>query len=656
MVFAKRKRVACLLAGVGVLASFTTLLTNPAGAQEQAELRNVDHTECSYFTSEREKYAEEQRNRYWRSRLTREVSALLGGIVSGGYSASAAKRKVEAVTLIDREIFGKLEAEGIAPAPPTNDDEFLRRVTLDLTGRVPTYDKLSSFRADASANKRAALVDELLASPEWVDKWTMFFGDLFRNTERTEVTPRFASGRNAFYNWLKDSLAANRPYNEIASDMIGGQGTNNFLVEQGYLNWMLGSDTAGGPVQDDYDQIAADVAKTFLGMGHVNCVLCHNGRGHLDQLSFWGRSARRSAMWEFASFFSRSRFVATRPDPNNVNIRYFAILDDRPTDYQLNTTTGNRPTREPVDGLGRTVAPKYPFHEGGRPESGETYRQAAARLVTHDPQFARAAVNYVWAHFMGRGLVEPLDQFDPARLDPKNPPGLNWGLQPSHPDLLNALAQEFAKHNYDLKWLMREIVTSQAYQLSSRYEGEWQADWEPLFARHLVRRLWAEEIADTLITTSNIPQVFQYPNPPPPLYADRSNVERVGFAMQLPETGTLGGNFLYAFSRGNRFDEERRDEGSIQQALAMMNDAFVLNRIRSVTAANGQSLLNLRINEPDVSLVNALFQTILSRDPSEEEREKAVATLRGTSGNTRVQRGENLIWSLYNKVDFLYNY
>ncbi|GAB4358917.1 MAG: hypothetical protein OHK0021_03150 [Bryobacter sp.] len=623
-----------------------------ADAQETDEVSLENHTDCSFFGAEREKYTKELRDRYWRSRLTNEVTSLRGGKYS---STSTAKRKAEGERgFIDAAIFAKLEEAGVAPAPMTTDDEFLRRVSLDLVGRVPSYEKLSSFRAKGDATKREALVDELLASSEWVDKWTMYFGDMYRNTTRTDVTPRYVPGRNAFFNWLKTSISENRPYDAIVRDLIGGQGSNNFVNEEGFINFLIGSDTNGGPIQDDYDQMAADVAKTFLGMSHVNCVLCHDGRGHLDQLSLWGRSAKRSSAWQFASYFSRSRFVPTRPDPANNNLRYYAIRDDRPTDYTLNTTTGNRPTREPVDGLGLTVAPKYMFGEE-QPSSGENYRQAAARAVTGDFQFARATVNYIWAALMGRGLVEPLDQFDPMRLDPENPPGLNWELQASHPQLLNQLAQEFQNNGYNLKWLMKTIVSSDAYQLSSRYEGEWNPSWEPLFARHLARRLWAEEIADAIVTTSGVGMVYQYPTPSAPLYNDRE-VARVNWAMQLPETGTLGGNFLYVFSRGNRFDEERTSEGSIQQALALMNDNFVLSRIRSTNNASGQSLLNLRIGESDDSFVRAAFQTILSRDPSEAEFEAAVATLRDTSGNTRLQRGENLLWALYNKVDFIYNY
>jgi hypothetical protein len=113
-------------------------------------------------------------------------------------------------------------------------------------------------------------------------------------------------------------------------------------------------------------------------------------------------------------------------------------------------------------------------------------------------------VNYIWAEFFGRGIVDPPDSFDPARLDPDNPPPDPWTLQPSNAALLNALAQHFIDGGYSLKSLMREIVNSETYQLSSRYDGEWNPDWEPYFARKFVRRLWAEEVHDAVVQTCGI--------------------------------------------------------------------------------------------------------------------------------------------------------
>ncbi len=642
---------------IGLCAAGAVVAYLGAQEPEPAELEN--HSSCSFFGAEREKYAAEARNRFRRARLTEEVSRMLPQSLIPAGTRTRNLQQRSYTNLVDREIFGQIQQLGIAPAEKTTDFEFARRVTLDLTGRVPELDGLMAFAADGSEGKRAAYVEKLMDSPEWADKWTMFLGDLYKNTRLSDVTPRYEPGRNAFYKWIKESLAANKPYDRMARELIASKSTNSF--EDGTGNYLIGSDTNGGPVQDDYDQMAADVAQTFLGIGHMNCILCHNGRGHLDTLSLWGRNAKRSEAWGMAASFARTRFVATRPDPaTNPNLRYYALVDNIAIDYTLNTTTGNRPARQPVDGLGLRLRPQYPFG-GGSPANGENYRDALAGHLTSDIQFARATVNYFWAALMGRGLVEPLDQMDPARLDPDNPPDIgDWKLQASHPVLLQALAKEFQEHQFDLKWLMRTIVNSEAYQLSARYEGEWNEAYESSFARRLVRRLMAEEVHDAIATTSGILPTYNVSEPTGPLYTNRQT-RPVRFAMQLPETGTLPDNgavaaFLNSFGRGNRFDDDRKGDATVMQALNLMNDAFVMTRIRANTVAGQPSFLSQLVGLGDEEVVLRMYLTVLSRYPTDAEKEIAMETLRGTTGNARVQRGGDLLWTLYNKVDFVFNY
>src|SRR5581483_886242 len=246
---------------------------------------------------------------------------------------------------------------------------------------------------------------------------------------------------------------------------------------------------------------------------------------------------------------------------------------------------------------------------------------------------ARATVNYMWAYFFGVGMVDPPDTFDPLRLDPNNPPPAPWTLQASNPQLLNALAQDFVNHQYDLQWVMRTITNSQAYQLSSRYNGAYNSAWDTLYARHFVRRLWSEELHDAIAQSSNII----------PSYVVASN-GTLTQAMQFPEplnTPSAGNPvtpFLDAFLRGNRDDEVRIGDGSISQALDLMNDAFVMSRIKS----NGPStsLLVQNLNLPDSQLVNTLFMAVLSRPPNSQELS---AALRQLATGTRSQQAENLL-------------
>ena len=455
---------------------------------------------------------------------------------------------------------------------------------------------------------------------------------------------------------MKESLGANKRYNVIASELISAAGPNSY--EDGKLGFVLGGLVTGGPRtgQDIFDQLAANTAEKFLGIAHENCVLCHDGRGHLDPLSVWGRRETRLKSWQLAAFFSRTgyhRVVANPP----ANPYYYAIEDNTTyrVDYPLNTTTGNRPERQPIGSI-RNVAPEYPFANRGTPNPGENYRVALARLLTADIQFSRAAVNYIWKQFFVRGIVEPANQFDLMRLDPDNPPAEPWTIQPTNPALLNALAQDFADNGYDLKDLMRKIVTSEAYQFSSRYEGTWKPEYEKLFARKFVRRLWGEEVMDSIVQVSNIPNT-------------QLNVPSLGgrlpWAMQLPDTSRTPaeplGSFLNSFLRGNRIEEERRLDGSVLQALNLMNDAFVHTRTRASGNGDDASLVRQLLTKYTATsnnlLVNEMFLTVLSRPATEEELLTATAAFTSaTTAATRQAQAEDLMWALYNKVDFVYNY
>ena len=576
------------------------------------------------------------------SDLTSAVTAVLPRLVPAGSRTAAAQNQ----GTIDYYIFGAMQNAGVNPAPPTTDYEFIRRVTLDLTGRIPTPERVIAFVADTTPDKRARLIDELIAKPEWIDKWTMWLGDLYQNNSQNSQIRRYPSGVKAFNDYLRASLAANKPYNQIAADLITANGTDSYT--QGTLNLLVGGVVTGGPIQDIFDQQTANLATMFLGLGHVNCLLCHNGRGHLDTLSLWGGQQTRYSAWELASYLSHTQARRTPVTGASGGAPYYwSVADNTPgarTDYPLNTTTGNRPARQPA-GTTKNVAPVY-FFNGDTPKAGENYRAALARSMTGDFQFARAAVNYFWAYFFGVGLVDPPDQFDPLRLDPDNPPDAPWTLQPSNPRLLNSLAQEFVDHNYDLQWLMREITNSNAYQLSARYNGTYNAAWDALYARKFVRRLWSEEVHDAIAQSSNVL----------PKYAVAAN-GTLTWAMQFPEplnTPTAGNAvtpFLDSFLRGNRDDQVRSGDGSISQALNLMNDPFVMSRVKSTGPAG--SLLFVSIKLPDDQLVSRLFLTVLSRPATAAEMTAALNLLKT---GTRAQAAENLLWSLYNKVDFVFNY
>jgi hypothetical protein len=630
-------------------------------AQQEQDQLPVEHPECTFFGPQRERYVTDALERlggHSRTRMlstTTEQVARSLAVIPGG-SQTYTFDKAHQTGTLDSYIWADFQKHGITPAPRTTDWEFVRRITLDLTGRIPKPDAVLTFVADNDPQKRAKLIDTLLASPEWVDKWTMYFGDLYQNVDSKPSTSlrRFPQGRNAFYQWIKASLANGKPYNQMATELISAANDNTY--NDGASDWILNGYIGGGPTQDIMDQSTSFIFDTFLGITHVNCLLCHNGRGHLDQLSLWATGTTRYQAWQLAAHMGKTTMTRVPVDPSNNNIYYWKVADNpKATDYALNTTTGNRPSRVAPAGCkaGQPcyyVAPQYIFN-GQAPRPGENYRVALARNVTNDFQFARATVNYMWAQFFGRGIVDPPDTFDPARLDSDNPPPSPWTLQPTNAALLNALAQHFIDSKYDLRALMREIANSDTYQLSSRYNGTWDPNWEPYFARKFVRRLWAEEVHDAVAQSSGT-----YPTYTITGFTDQG-FAKPSFAMQFPDItapgGDLGG-FLDAFIRGNRDDQPRKAEGSILQALNLMNNNFVVQRSHAA-GTNASQLVMQNLNKSNTDLINTLYLTILSRLPSSEEMSKAQSWI-PASGASRTASVQDLVWSVYNKVDFVFNY
>jgi len=621
------------------------------GAQDEtAPQLPVSDPICSFFDSNmasRSRLLRTGGNAVKLSRETRAVAAQLAPPPGGGRT-SGANNLSNSSNMIDQYLFTAMQSAGVQPADTTTDWEFVRRVYLDLTGRIPSPTAVLTFVNGTSATKRSDLVEQLLASTEYVDKWTMYFGDLYKNVSQNAQITTYPASVLAFYTYIKQSVATDKPYDQMAREIISATGPNSYDVTNGQMNFTVNGVVTGGPAQDIYDQQVANVADVFLGISHLNCLLCHNGQGHLTGLSLWGQQQTRYNAWGMAAFLSHTNTTSAAVSTTNSN-RYWIVADTGTKNYQLNTLTGNRPARQPI-GTVTTVPPTY-ILSGAQPAAGQNYRQALATMITGDPQFARATVNYFWAYFYGAGLVDPPDTFDPDRLDPDNPPAAATGytLQPSNPRLLNALATQFIANKYDLKWLMRQIVNSQSYQLSAQYDGQWNDAWANLFARKNVRRLWAEELHDAITVSS------QYV----PTYTTMATYGPISYAMQFPEplntpdgaNGHVDG-WLNSFLRGNRDDQTRSQNGSILQALNLMNDSFVMTR--TATGSPAGALLPGLIGQSNMALVNGLFLNVLSRYPTPTELSQALQDL--SNPLTRNQQAQNLLWTLYNKVDFVFNY
>lgn len=577
------------------------------------------------------------------SDLTARVTTLI--YADPAAAPASLQNAIKRNNFIDDYIFGRMATAGIQSAPLTSDAEFLRRVTLDLTGRVPSGSDVDAFLSNTDPSKRDLKVDSLIGTPEFVDKWTMFFGDLFRVNVQTSAINRAVPGRDAFYEYVKGAIASNKPYDQIARDLITGVGDT---FAQGEANWPLGNTVAMGPAQDTYDGEAVNLASMFLGINSVDCLLCHNGARHLDTVNLWGAKQVRQNMWGLSAYFARVR-MTRQADTTNPQLFKYIITDATTGEYQLNTTTGNRVARQPINGVA-TVQPSNPFASvsGSGIANGESRRQAIARQLTGDIQFSRAVVNYVWEKLMVQAFVSPSNAFDLARLDPNNPPPDPWTLQPTNPELLDALARWFQQNQYDLHALMSLIVKSSAYQLSSTYPGTWDTSYVSYYARKYPRRLDAEEIHDAIVKATGVVPTYTITG---------STLPAVNWAMQFPDTSEPRSNnavvqFLNSFGRGDRNTTFRRTDSSVLQGLNMMNNAFINTRIHQANAGSRVQSLLAQNSTADV-IIRQLIMNTLSR-PATSDEVALFTPLFQQQGNKAA--AENLQWVLLNKMDFLFNY
>ncbi len=617
----------------------------PEAAQEPVIQITAEVTadNCTYLRNPEEYELSTELRHTMRSDSTGKFAMYMSALLAPGPSLDAAT--VPRKNFIDDHIFNRMATAGIRSAPLASDEEYMRRVMLDLTGRIPSAADVESFAANTSPSKRDALVDSLIGTPEFIDKWTMFFGDLLKVNTTSAAITRFTQGRDAFYLFIKDALSTNKPYDQFARELIAATG-DSFV--NGAVNWPVGNNVAMGPAQDIYDGHAVNSAGMFLGMNAVDCLLCHDGPRHLDEVNLWGATQTRQNMWGLSAYFARFRNQRQVVSVNPNSSKY--IVSDAATgEYTLNTTTGNRSPRQPVNGVTR-VTPRYPFPTSASTAigTGESRRQAVARQITGDLQFSRAIVNYIWEKFMVEAFVSPSNSFDIARLDAASPPPAGWTLQPTNPQLLDALARWFQTNRYDLRALMGLIAKSNAYQLSAVYPGTWNVSYVPYYARRYVRRLDAEEIHDAVVKATGImpTPAYQFEFLPP-----------VQWAMQLPEPreprsngGSAG--FLNAFGRGDRDLNLRRSDGTLAQALTMMNNNFVMSRIHQSNQGSRVATLLAQTSDAQ-TIIRQLFLSTLSRQATAEELAMFAPSFQ-QSGNTAA--AQHLQWVLLNKLDFIFNY
>jgi hypothetical protein len=561
------------------------------------------------------------------------IGAVTDRIASGLPKAESGATRARR-NFIDEHIFGKLERDKVASAALSSDGEFLRRVTLDLTGRIPTAQQVRGFAADRDAAKRDKLIDSLLDSEEFVDKWAYYFMDLFR------ANGKMGRGQHLFHYWMKENLRVDRPYDDVARDIIASSAKSNHIVAassviarehvQGKPQPDDGKDLGMVQQTDTHDELAVLYAKTFLGV-NLSCISCHDGKGHLEKVNVYLTGKTRKQFFQFASFLGNSRYLMYweygKPQSGEF------LIDDGAAGYD---TKGASMIRVPR--YGGSNAPAFVL-TAETPDPAVEPRVEMGRMITAHPQFARATVNMFWWRMMGLGIVEPYDEFDLARLDPKAVPA-GWETQPSHPELLDELAGSFRDSGHSIKHLLRTICQSNAYQLSARYEGEWNDTYTPYFARKLVRLLGAEELHDAIATATGRPGSFKLGSREMPM------------AQQM--SGPAGGGdlkyFMQTFGQSNRNNPPKFQTGSAMQPLLLMQSPVVTDRVLARKDSRVQRLLDSY--KDDGMVVEEMFLGTLSRQPSANERETALAALRAN----RVEGAQNLQWALLNLPEFFFSY
>lgn len=507
---------------------------------------------------------------------------------------------------VDELVFKQLKKVGVPPGPVADDATFLRRATLDLAGRLPTLAEVESFQTDTSPGKRDQVIDRLLASTDYADYFANKWAALLRN-KRTDA--RHARGTFAFHGWIRDSLAANKPYDQFVREILTASGD---LSEHPPVAWYRQARTMQAQTED--------ASQLFLGQ-RLQCAQCHH-----HPYERWSQAD----YWSFGAVFSQ---VAHQPGSQAGEE---VIVARRGLAQAVNKKDG-----KPVKPAG-LAEPAFDLTPDDDP------RQFLADWMTSpaNPWFAKALVNRYWKHFFGRGLVDPEDD-----LRDTNPP--------TNPELLDALAKHFVASGFDLKALARTLTRSTTYQLSAE-PNAFNARDRHYFSRFYPRRLPAEVLFDAVNTL--VGGGSQFDGLPPGTRA-----------VCLPDNSfNAGSYFLTVFGRpesSSACECERSLEASLSQSLHLLNSKDIQTRLAADTGRAAGLAADTRA---DATKLTELYRLAFGRDPTADEatssREhfarKQAAVVEGADAaetdaaraTARREAWEDTIWALLNTKEFLFNH
>ncbi len=495
------------------------------------------------------------------------------------------KPKYDERNYVDQLVDAKLDKLRMFPSTLCDDETFLRRANIDITGTLPTPDEVKSFLADKDAAKRGKKVDQLLARNEFVDIWAMKWSELLQIRSGNNQAQASYKSVLTYYNWIREQLEKNVPVNEMARQLISSTGSN---LENPATNYF--------ELEIDPLKLAENTAQAFFGT-RIQCAQCHN-----HPFDRWTMADYRG----FVSFFTQ---VGRKQgeDPRE----------------RIVFNSGGGEAKHPVDG--RVIPPKFLGEEN--PDcTGKDRRQVLADWVASpkNPFFPRHIANLVWAQYMGRGIVEPVDD---ARLS--NPP--------SNPELLDALAAKLVEYNYDVRHLARDICTSAAYQRATRVNDSNALD-DRNFAKATIRRMRSEVMLDCITQVTET--------------KDKYKGLPLGARSVEIADGRTTSYFLTTFGRADREAICSREQvgPTLSQALHMLNGDTVEGKI----AAGGVVDKLIKSNRTPREVAAELYLRCFGRNPTEQELVKLEEHWGVTEEQPKVYA--DIFWALMNAKEFMFNH
>lgn len=498
--------------------------------------------------------------------------------------AAAPEASASDTNLIDRLVNTKLRQLKLRPSPPADDATFLRRVYLDVIGTLPTAEEARKFLSDPDPDRRAKLVDTLFKRPEYGDYWGLKWSDVLR-VDRLQLGRKNAY---LYYRWVRDSFAQNKPLDRFAAELL----------------------TAEGPIQDtpaalfykvvsDPKQMASTLSQSLLGV-RIDCAQCHH-----HPYDRWGQDD----YYAMQAFFNE---VAFKPSPQG------ELLVRTGTGKSIHPRTKQEVAPRPLGEPASDAA--------GSSNAGDGLRRELARWVTdkQNPYFARNMANRIWAHFMGRGLVEPVDDM---RLT--NPP--------TNPELLDALANYLIEKGYDQQALIRLITSSDTYQRDCQPNASNASDQQN-YSRYPMTQLGAEVLHDAVCQTTGVAEKF-------------SGVPDGARAIQLWDS-QVPHYFLQLFGRPMRTTAcecERVAEPTVSQVLHLLNSPQIQSKL-----AHEAGHVAKWVELPDETLIEELTLTFFGRFPTDEEQQLATEHLK--KAKERRVAVEDLAWGMMNSLEFLFKH